>query len=98
MRPIDADALKNEIHEKDPFGGMNYEWYIDHAPTINLWHSIEEEPPEIGQVVLIDSKFGRYFIVKLDETYRWQIQGGGWLDYPYAISWMPIPGSPKENR
>ena len=49
MRLIDADKLKEEIRENDLFGGMNYEWYIDHAPTIDTaspWHRVEEPPKE----------------------------------------------------
>ena len=51
MRLIDADALKKEIRENDPFGGMNYEWYIDHATTIDTastWHRVADGLPKAG--------------------------------------------------
>lgn len=87
MRLIDADALKKEIRENDPFGGMNYEWYIDHAPTIDTaspWHRVEEPPKENGAYAVCwkgSNSWGKLFYC------------GEWLatpGTPFPDYWMPI--------
>ncbi len=42
MRLIDADALKEEM-KKDIMGGLNYEWYINNAPTVDVLDKIRTE-------------------------------------------------------
>lgn len=84
MRLIDADALKKEIRENDPFGGMNYEWYIDHAPTIvpaSLCHRAEEPPKEDGWYIL-------------GFLSRWK--NGSWWIPKFPDYWMTA-GAPKEE-
>ena len=43
MRLIDADALEKEIKEKDIMGGLNYRWYIQNAPTVDVLDKIRAE-------------------------------------------------------
>ncbi len=43
MRLIDADALEKEIKEKDIMGGLNYRWYIQNAPTVDVLEQIKAE-------------------------------------------------------
>lgn len=79
MRLIDADALKKEIRENDPFGGMNYEWYIDHAPTIptaSPWHRVEskEDLPKENDTYIVYLRQGTKV-----ETPEWM--GGEPLSY-----------------
>ena len=94
MRLIDANALKKEIRENDPFGGMNYEWYIDHAPTIAsapCWHKVDEPP----------KKNGRYLVTWEGVVTTDEYKNGVWL-YASMFNqrvtyWMPIPEPPKED-
>ena len=101
MRLIDADALKKEIRENDPFGGMNYEWYIDHAPTIPAaprWRRVEEELPEPHKDVLVSGMEA----INNSRVYKVMVNDNGtWRPTDYAPSirwdyWMPIE-PPKED-
>lgn len=42
MRLIDADALEEEL-KKDIMGGLNYSWYINNAPTVDVLNKIRAE-------------------------------------------------------
>jgi hypothetical protein len=42
MRPIDADALEEEIRTKDIMGGLNYQAFIRNAPTIEMQQPCED--------------------------------------------------------
>ena len=42
MRLIDADALEKEL-KKDIMGGLNYRWYINNAPTVDVLDKISAE-------------------------------------------------------
>lgn len=92
MRLIDADKLKEEIRENDPFGGMNYEWYIDHAPTIDTaspWHRVEEPPKEEGKYLVYDGR-GNYHVA------WWGPRLGWCYDPKFFCYWMQIE-PPKED-
>ena len=98
MRLIDADALKKEIRENDPFGGMNYEWYIDHAPPIvpaPRWVRVEEPPKESGRFLIgcffDDGSFG-WEAAEYAGT-EWENDHGCYCGPDY---WMPIE-PPKED-
>ena len=45
MRLIDAEALEEEI-AKDITGGLNYRWYIQNAPTVDVLDKIRDEIEE----------------------------------------------------
>lgn len=42
MRLIDADALEEEL-KKDIMGDLNYSWYINNAPTVDVLEQIRAE-------------------------------------------------------
>lgn len=97
MRLIDADALKKEIRENDPFGGMNYEWYIDHAPTIDTaypWHRVGDELPPPNKTVLVcniwrDVNGEPHKVITMDSFTI--------SPRDSVIAWMPLPEPPKED-
>lgn len=97
MRLIDADKLKEEIRENDPFGGMNYEWYIDHAPTIDTaspWHRVEDELPPPNKTVLVckiwrDVNGEPHKVITMDSFTISPSDS--------VIAWMPLPEPPKEE-
>ena len=51
MRLIDADELKKAI-KTDIMGGLNYERFIDIAPTVNQWIPVEDLLPEEKPVLI----------------------------------------------
>lgn len=69
---------------------------INALPTASPWHRVEDELPEIGQIVLVYDEWRRLSICQLDNSYRWLRQGGGWFNGPCACYWMPIE-PPKEE-
>ena len=96
MRLIDADALKKEIRENDPFGGMNYELYIDHAPTIPSprWVRCEDELPKEYDTVL--AYVDPWHIVSASYSkYRGWKEADG-FNVVGVTYWMPIE-PPKEG-
>ena len=100
---IDRQALKDYVsslsthplNEWDTWGVIAA---IDKQPTVaaSPWHRVEEELPEIGQIVLVYDECRRLSICQLDNSYRWLRQGGGWFHGPCACYWMPIE-PPKED-
>lgn len=111
MRLIDADKLKEEIRENDLFGGMNYEWYIDHAPTIDTaspWHRVEDGlPDKVGSYLVYaptytggsssakECKAGVMFARWLKGGH-WSIEVGYYKRPGCVTHWMPIE-PPKED-
>lgn len=95
MRLIDADALKKEIREKDPFGGMNYEWYIDHAPTIptaSPWHRVEDGLPEMSELI---PRFVCSGVLVLYDAESGYTDIGYVREKPDGVDWMW--GKPHKN-
>ena len=105
MRLIDADALKKEIRENDPFGGMNYEWYIDHAPTIQAaspWHRVEEPPKEYGNyLAVVNDEVMEVTYSDMRDDWKWSTcdaDGFAWIRSELVTHWMPLPEPPKEDE
>lgn len=95
---IDREAVREFIksyrHSTDV--AFDMEKHLDEIPAASPWHRVEEELPEIGQIVLVYDDWHRLSICQLDNQYRWVRKGGGWIDVPYVRYWMPIE-PPKED-
>lgn len=87
--------MKSCQYDRD-YSLMDFCEWLDDAPTASPWHRVEEELPEIGQIVLVYDEWRRLSICQLDNSYRWLRQGGGWFNGPCACYWMPIE-PPKEG-
>lgn len=109
MRPIDADALRNEFKKFNPICYFS-EWYIHcdtafnkikNAPTIDpesllaaQWIPVTERLPKEHQPVLFCRKGGN-----VDAGCR--IESGWWKSYGIKVKsvthWMPLPKPPQEG-
>ena len=70
MRLIDADALEKEIKEKDIMGGLNYRWYIQNAPTVDVL----EQKTDLNEAVRIAYKQGRKDSLEVFDKIRAEIE------------------------
>lgn len=55
MRLIDADALEKEL-KKDIMGGLNYRWYINNAPTVDVLEQIRQEIEALPRELPTDAR------------------------------------------
>ena len=82
MRLIDADALEKEIREKDIMGGLNYSWYIQNAPTVDVLDKIRAEikhllnRPSLTHVIGYDKGFvdGIDKVLQIIDKYTKEVQ------------------------
>lgn len=106
MRPIDADALENEL------GASEYDIYakecLREAPTIEVprWIPVTELLPEEEELVLIICKNGARFVGYCGKRYgdferRWRIKTAlnstKLLNLGRVTHWMPLPTPPKDG-
>lgn len=72
MRLIDADALEEEL-KKDIMGGLNYRWYINNAPTVDVLDKIRDEIEQTADEEQKHDKkwaMGLRYAVKIIDKYR----------------------------
>lgn len=70
MRLIDADALKEYIHNQDgrPFIGITigeaFQMMVDEQPTIEerKWIPCSERKPKINQIILLSTNMGNVYV------------------------------------
>lgn len=99
MRPIDADALRDEwLYENGTFEPNDVLDSIDIQPTITAprWVRCKDEMPKDGDWVLIWAKAYTVTIQAFHES-------GAWIDdrfekYTDVTHWMPLPEPPKEGE
>ena len=96
MRPIDADALKEDL-TRFYAGEVTARNLIDEQPTIGGWISVEERLPEEDKDVLAYN--GAYMIIAAYATnptkYWYTITGSVTRTITH---WMPLPEPPKEEK
>ena len=91
----DAYIEDSDVHCTD----MVYE--INHIPTASPWHRVEEELPEIGQLILLYYGGGYSIAARTeDEMWErkryWKLEDGYWERIEDDYYWMPIE-PPKED-
>jgi len=96
MRPIDADALKEDL-TRFYDGEVTARNLIDEQPTIGGWISVEERLPEEDKDVLAYN--GAYMIIAAYATnptkYWYTITGSATLAITH---WMPMPEPPTGDK
>ena len=107
VRPIDGDALKNQIRHMPRTINPDLVQYslvqaiIADMPTLtppNEWVSVEEKLPKCGVPVLIGNPHWDYPVVA---SYA---GSGVWMDSWHQkmtftpTCWMPLPERPKEDE
>ena len=111
MRLIDADALKEQIENFNCKDCNHYNFvrcracqiddavtYIDEAPTVGEWISVEDKLPEVGKVVLAfgtrSATTGMFQGINKRNNLWW------WKGHTikHVSHWMPLPEPPKEEK
>ena len=108
MRPIDANALKEDL--KNPplhlsLGGMSMRdvlQLIDYAPTIDVepkWIPCKEKLPKVGEEVLCQCRANIIEVLCLNERGFWE-NPSSFRHYfnSFVIAWMPLPRPYVEKK
>lgn len=97
MRLIDADALIEAI-KTDIMGGLNYEWFINSAPSIEAvreWIPCEDRLPSKSGTYLVTYEWVGQSGTKYTEIEVIDFERGRWSDhtrhYEKVTAWMPLP-------
>ena len=109
VRPIDGDALKNQIRHMPRTINPDLVQYslvkaiIADMPTLtppNEWVSVYDRLPEPGERVLAtDCGFvGEFYINKRGKWQRYNVNCSELLMALDILYWMPLPKSPKEDE
>lgn len=109
MRQIDADALKIGLEydgQLSPYLGK----MIDACPTVQKWHSVEDELPEPDEEVLIYAKglenendgvitVSHYTHHKYGFSIKGWVAPWQYFESNYRIThWIELPKPPKEDE
>lgn len=104
MRPIDADALINELHKEwdnCEIGNATWTWIREvvrdqpPVPAAPLWHRVEDELPPPNKTVLVckiwrDVNGEPHKVITMDSFTISPSDS--------VIAWMPLPEPPKEEE
>lgn len=99
MRPIDADALKEDL-TRFYFGEVTARDLIDEQPTIGGWTSVKDRLPRLRQWVLCKCRAGIYEVLRYEETCdgeRWHHDNRHNYMIGFVTHWMPLPEPAKET-
>ena len=106
---IDREALLNECLNHYEVGNIEQNCTMDwicktvrNFPTVSPWHRVEEELPEIGQLILLYYGGGYSIAARTeDEMWErkryWKLEDGYWERIEDDYYWMPIK-PPKEDE
>ena len=107
MRLIDADALKEYIHNQDGrlFIGITigeaFQMMVDEQPTIEEreWIPCGEQLPQQGQEVICQCRANMIKVLKLDAYGDWYQDAEHCYMSGFVIAWIPLPEPyEEENR
>ena len=100
---IDREAVREFIksyrHSTDV--AFDMEKRLDEIPAASPWHRVEDELPEIGQLILLYYGGGYSIAARTeDEMWErkryWKLEDGYWERIEDDYYWMPIE-PPKED-
>lgn len=96
MRLIDADALLDRI--ANPYEQVAVERWLEKAPTVGGWISVNDRLPEHGKRYLIYATSGDNKIGYITTTsFSGHFVLAGRRAYWKVTHWMPLPEPPKED-
>ena len=96
MRPIDADALKEDL-TRFYAGEVTARNLIDEQPTIGGWISVEDRLPERGTRCLIYAAQGKAHYTSI-ANFNGYFGLSGRRAYWKVTHWMPIPEPPTGDK